>query len=87
MSKRAYFGTDGIRGQANKHPMTAEVALRVGLAAGKLFRSQDERRHLVVIGKQIETLRAIFNPKIEQGGQQVGQQLISSLKILISKLE
>jgi phosphomannomutase len=30
MSKRAYFGTDGIRGQANKHPMTAEVALRVG---------------------------------------------------------
>ena len=36
MSKRAYFGTDGIRGQANKHPMTAEVALRVGLAAGKL---------------------------------------------------
>ena len=31
MSKRAYFGTDGIRGTANKHPMTAEVALRVGL--------------------------------------------------------
>ena len=37
MTKRAYFGTDGIRGQANLHPMTAEVALRVGLAAGKLF--------------------------------------------------
>ncbi len=51
MSKRAYFGTDGIRGQANSHPMTAEVALRVGLAAAKLFKSQDERRHLVVIGK------------------------------------
>ena len=51
MSKRAYFGTDGIRGQANKHPMTAEVALRVGLAAGKLFRSANDRRHLVVIGK------------------------------------
>ena len=51
MSKRAYFGTDGIRGQANKHPMTAEVALRVGLAAGKLFMSKDDRRHLVVIGK------------------------------------
>ena len=29
MTKRAYFGTDGIRGQANSHPMTAEVALRV----------------------------------------------------------
>ena len=35
MTKRAYFGTDGIRGEANRHPMTAEVALRVGLAAGK----------------------------------------------------
>ncbi|MEL6216795.1 MAG: hypothetical protein AAFQ99_14105, partial [Pseudomonadota bacterium] len=33
---RKYFGTDGIRGQANKHPMTAEVALRVGMAAGSL---------------------------------------------------
>ena len=37
MSKRAYFGTDGIRGQANRHPMTAEVALRVGLAAAASF--------------------------------------------------
>ena len=36
---RRHFGTDGIRGTANKHPMTAEVALRVGLAAGKLFRA------------------------------------------------
>ena len=34
MSQRKYFGTDGIRGRANTHPMTAEVALRVGLAAG-----------------------------------------------------
>ena len=51
MTKRAYFGTDGIRGEANRHPMTAEVALRVGMAAGKVFMSQDERRHLVVIGK------------------------------------
>ena len=48
---RAYFGTDGIRGEANRHPMTAEVALRVGMAAGKVFMSRDERRHLVVIGK------------------------------------
>ena len=35
MSDRKYFGTDGIRGRANTYPMTAEVALRVGLAAGK----------------------------------------------------
>ncbi len=35
MSKRTYFGTDGIRGQANHYPMTAEVALRVGPGGGQ----------------------------------------------------
>ena len=44
------FGTDGIRGTANLSPMTAEVALKVGMAAGHLF-SQDGRRHTVLIGK------------------------------------
>ena len=48
---RAYFGTDGIRGEANRHPMTAEVALRVGMAAGKMFMSSDDRRQMVVVGK------------------------------------
>ena len=36
MSRR-YFGTDGIRGLANSPPMTSEIALKVGMAAGKLF--------------------------------------------------
>lgn len=49
MSKR-YFGTDGIRGQANAFPMTAEIAMKVGLAAGVAFR-RGEYRHRVVIGK------------------------------------
>ena len=31
---RKYFGTDGIRGYANKSPMTAETAMKVGMAAG-----------------------------------------------------
>lgn len=43
--------------------------------------------HLRVIGKHIDTLRAVFNQKVEQGDKQVGQQLIASLKLLISKLE
>ncbi|ATC33495.1 phosphoglucosamine mutase [Caulobacter vibrioides] len=72
MSKRAYFGTDGIRGQANKHPMTAEVALRVGLAAGKLFRSQDERRHLVVIGKDTRLSGYMIEPALVAGLTSVG---------------
>lgn len=47
---RKYFGTDGIRGQANRAPMTPDMAMRVGLAAGSLFRN-GAHRHRVVIGK------------------------------------
>ncbi len=44
------FGTDGIRGRANIHPMTVELALALGRAVGKLFRKRAETRR-VVIGK------------------------------------
>ncbi|PWE33669.1 phosphoglucosamine mutase [Maritimibacter sp. 55A14] len=47
---RELFGTDGVRGRANTHPMTAEVALRLGAAAGRFFR-RDGNDHRVVIGK------------------------------------
>ncbi|TFF23032.1 phosphoglucosamine mutase [Jiella endophytica] len=47
---KSYFGTDGIRGTANRHPMTAEVAMKVGMAAGIVFR-RGKHRHRVVIGK------------------------------------
>ena len=47
---RSYFGTDGIRGMANRHPMTAEIAMKVGMAAGLAFQ-RGSYRHRVVIGK------------------------------------
>ena len=47
---RKYFGTDGIRGTANTWPMTAEVAMKVGMAAGLIFKNGDHR-HRVIIGK------------------------------------
>ncbi|MCR9129338.1 MAG: phosphoglucosamine mutase [Alphaproteobacteria bacterium] len=50
MTKR-YFGTDGIRGRTNSGVMTAETALRLGMAAARFFRRADDRRHTVVIGK------------------------------------
>ena len=75
MSKRKYFGTDGIRGLANSHPMTAEVALRVGLAAGKLFRSQDDRRHLVVIGKDTRLSGYMIEPALVAGFTSVGMDV------------
>src|SRR6056297_4314395 len=48
---RKLFGTDGVRGQANSYPITAELALRLGAAAGRYFRRDDSRAHRVVIGK------------------------------------
>ncbi|SFX25362.1 phosphoglucosamine mutase [Paracoccus versutus] len=48
---RKLFGTDGVRGRANTHPMTAEMALRLGAAAGRYFRRNGEDHHRVVIGK------------------------------------
>ena len=75
MSKRFYFGTDGIRGQANQYPMTAEVALRVGMAAGKLFRSGDDRRHLVVIGKDTRLSGYMIEPALVAGFTSVGMDV------------
>jgi len=49
MTKR-YFGTDGIRGRANAFPMTAEIAMKVGMAAGVAFQ-RGNHRHRVVLGK------------------------------------
>jgi phosphoglucosamine mutase len=75
MKSRGYFGTDGIRGQANVHPMTAEVALRVGLAAGKLFTSASDRRHLVVIGKDTRLSGYMIEPALVAGFTSVGMDV------------
>ncbi len=48
---RKLFGTDGVRGRANSYPMTAEMALRLGAAAGRFFRRDGSTAHRVVIGK------------------------------------
>lgn len=48
---RKLFGTDGVRGQANSYPMTAEMALKLGAAAGRFFRRDGSSAHRVVIGK------------------------------------
>ena len=75
MAPRSYFGTDGIRGRANAHPMTAEVALRVGLAAGKLFLRDPERRHLVVIGKDTRLSGYMIEPALVAGFASVGMDV------------
>jgi len=57
MAKRL-FGTDGIRGMANLEPMTAEMAIKVGRAAGYIFLNGNKRRHTVLIGK--DTRRSCY---------------------------
>ncbi|MBX3179510.1 MAG: phosphoglucosamine mutase [Candidatus Hydrogenedentes bacterium] len=51
------FGTDGIRGKANLYPMTAEMALQVGRAAGHLFQN-GKGHHTILIGK--DTRRSCY---------------------------
>jgi len=47
---RRLFGTDGIRGVANIHPMTTEIAMQVGRGVAFIFKNE-KRRHRIVIGK------------------------------------
>ncbi len=60
------FGTDGIRGTANTHPMTAELALKVGLAAAGQFR-RGNHRHRVVIGKDTRLSGYMIEPAMTAG--------------------
>jgi phosphoglucosamine mutase len=71
---RQYFGTDGIRGLANTHPMTSEVALKVGMAAGKQF-SNGARRHRVVIGKDTRLSGYMIESALMSGFTAVGMDV------------
>ncbi|KAB2911634.1 MAG: phosphoglucosamine mutase [Hyphomicrobiaceae bacterium] len=71
---RHYFGTDGIRGLANSHPMTSEIALKVGMAAGKLF-SNGARRHRVVIGKDTRLSGYMIESALMSGFTAVGMDV------------
>ncbi|MBF0296522.1 MAG: phosphoglucosamine mutase [Magnetococcales bacterium] len=65
------FGTDGVRGLANTHPMTAETALRLGQAAGHLLRRSDQRNS-VVIGKDTRLSGYLFESALRAGFNSVG---------------
>jgi phosphoglucosamine mutase len=71
---RKMFGTDGIRGQANKFPMTPEIALKVGMAAGRIFRRGDHR-HRVVIGKDTRLSGYMIESALVSGFTAVGMDV------------
>jgi phosphoglucosamine mutase len=64
--KRRLFGTDGIRGTANTAPMTAEIALKLGQAAGLLF-TRGNHRHRVIIGKDTRLSGYMLEPALTAG--------------------
>jgi phosphoglucosamine mutase len=72
---RKYFGTDGIRGKANTTPMTAQTALRVGMAAGRYF-TRGEHRHRVVIGKDTRLSGYMIETALVAGFTSVGMDVL-----------
>mgnify|MGYP005811757829 CR=1 FL=1 len=72
---RKLFGTDGIRGQTNIHPMTAGIALKVGMAAGHMF-GNGKRRHRVVIGKDTRLSGYVIESALVSGFTSVGMDVV-----------
>ena len=73
--KRKLFGTDGIRGVANQHPMTAEVALRLGRAVAHKFASA-ARRGRIVIGKDTRLSGYMLESALEAGIVSAGADVL-----------
>ena len=70
-----FFGTDGIRGKVNAEPMTAEIAMRVGQAAGPHFLRGDHR-HRVVIGKDTRLSGYMMESAMVAGFTSVGMDVV-----------
>jgi phosphoglucosamine mutase len=74
--ERKYFGTDGIRGRANG-AITAELALKVGMAAGLVFQRGDYR-HRVIIGKDTRLSGYMIENALVAGFTAVGMDVLQT---------
>lgn len=72
---RKYFGTDGMRGRVNEGFMTPDVAMRVGLAAGRSF-IRGDHVHRVVIGKDTRRSGYMYEPALAAGFVAAGMDVI-----------
>ncbi|WPZ20853.1 phosphoglucosamine mutase [Sulfitobacter faviae] len=70
------FGTDGVRGTANIHPMTADMALRIGAAVGRYFRREKRGVHRVVIGKDTRLSGYMFENALTAGLTSTGMNVL-----------
>ena len=62
---RKYFGTDGVRGKVGKAPITPDFVMKLGWAAGKVFRRQGV--HTILIGKDTRVSGYMFESALEAG--------------------
>jgi phosphoglucosamine mutase len=63
---RKYFGTDGVRGRVGQPPMTPDIALKLGWAAGRVL-AQSSEHPLVIIGKDTRLSGYLFESALEAG--------------------
>ncbi|MGR3511738.1 MAG: phosphoglucosamine mutase [Paracoccaceae bacterium] len=73
---RKLFGTDGVRGRANTPPMTPEIAMRLGAAAGRYFRRDGSTAHRVVIGKDTRLSGYMFENALTAGFTSTGMNVL-----------
>ena len=71
---RKYFGTDGVRGRANVHPMTADFAVKLATAVGYYF-ARDAKQHRVVIGKDTRRSSYMFESALTAGFTAAGMDV------------
>jgi phosphoglucosamine mutase len=74
--KTPLFGTDGVRGTANVHPMTAEMALALGQAIAHLFRSRGGGTQRILIGKDTRLSGYMFEEALTAGICSMGADVI-----------
>jgi len=74
---RKYFGTDGIRGRTNASLLTPEIAMKAGMAAGRIF-TRGDHRHRVVIGKDTRLSGYMIESALVSGFTAVGMDVLQS---------
>src|SRR5712664_2216557 len=80
-TNKKIFGTDGVRGTANIEPVTAETALRLGRAAGHVFKNLESEargrgRHKIVVGKDTRLSGYMMENAISAGILSMGVDVL-----------
>ncbi|MFB3117550.1 MAG: phosphoglucosamine mutase [Myxococcota bacterium] len=76
MTEGRLFGTDGVRGTANVHPMTVEMALSLGQAIARIFHANGAKRRRIIIGKDTRLSGYLFEDALAAGICSMGVDVI-----------